>query len=116
IGTAGLDASADWLAKRMKEVGASAPEGGYKQAFEVVVGATVIPEATSVTVDGKPVDGKAFAPLGFSRSGAAAGDIVAAGFGVTSPEAGWDDYKKLNVKDKIVVVRRFAPDGEKFKD
>jgi Iap family predicted aminopeptidase len=73
-------------------------------------------KTVSLTIDGKPVDAAAFVPLGYSLTGEASGEVVAANFGVTAPEAGWDDYKKLNVKGKIVVVRRFAPDGEKFKD
>ncbi|SIT00219.1 M28 family metallopeptidase [Belliella pelovolcani] len=31
-------------------------------------------------------------------------ELVFAGFGIVAPEYGWDDYKGLNVKDKIVVV------------
>jgi Zn-dependent M28 family amino/carboxypeptidase/Tol biopolymer transport system component len=116
IGTAGLDASADWLAHKLAELGATAPESGWKQPFDVVTGARLVPEATSLTIDGKPVEAAAFVPLGYSLTGVAEGEVVAASFGVTAPEAGRDDYKKLNVKGKIVVVRRFAPDGEKFKD
>jgi len=116
VGSAGLDASADWLTTKLSEIGASAPESGYKQPFEVAVGVSVVAEATGVQLDGKPLVQGQFVPLGFSLSGEASGDVVAANFGVTAPEAGWDDYKKLNVKGKIVVVRRFAPDGEKFHD
>jgi hypothetical protein len=116
VGTAGLDASADWLAHKMSELGATAPESGWKQAFQVITGARLVPEKTSLTIDGKAVDATAFVPLGYSLSGEAKGEVVAANFGVTAREQGWDDYKNLNVKGKIVVVRRFAPDGEKFKD
>lgn len=31
-------------------------------------------------------------------------ELVFAGFGIVAPEYGWDDYKNLDVKDKIVVV------------
>ena len=31
-------------------------------------------------------------------------EVVFAGFGIVAPEYGWDDYKNLDVKDKIVVV------------
>lgn len=31
-------------------------------------------------------------------------EVVYAGFGIVAPEYGWDDYKNLDVKDKIVVV------------
>jgi len=31
-------------------------------------------------------------------------DLVFCGYGVTAPEYGWDDYKDINVKGKVVVV------------
>lgn len=31
-------------------------------------------------------------------------EMVFAGFGIIAPEYGWDDYKNIDVKDKIVVV------------
>lgn len=31
-------------------------------------------------------------------------EIVFAGFGIVAPEYGWDDYKNIDVKDKIVLV------------
>lgn len=31
-------------------------------------------------------------------------ELVFAGFGIVAPEYGWDDYKNIDVKDKIVVV------------
>lgn len=31
-------------------------------------------------------------------------EIVFAGFGIVAPEYGWDDYKNIDVKDKIVMV------------
>ncbi|MFC4874421.1 M28 family metallopeptidase [Negadavirga shengliensis] len=31
-------------------------------------------------------------------------EIVFAGFGIVAPEYGWDDYKNMDVKDKIVMV------------
>ncbi|MBX7153300.1 M28 family peptidase [bacterium] len=45
-----------------------------------------------------------------------AGSFVFAGYGITAPEFGYDDYKNLNVKDKIVLVFDGEPesDDEKF--
>ncbi|WP_372745604.1 M20/M25/M40 family metallo-hydrolase [Lutibacter sp.] len=31
-------------------------------------------------------------------------EIIFAGYGIVAPEYGWDDYKNINVKDKIVLV------------
>ncbi|HRN63199.1 MAG TPA: M28 family metallopeptidase, partial [Luteimonas sp.] len=38
--------------------------------------------------------------------------LVFAGYGITAPELGWDDYAGLDVKDKIVVVLINDPDFE----
>lgn len=35
--------------------------------------------------------------------------VVFAGFGVTAPDLGWDDYRDIDVRDKLVIVLRKAP-------
>ena len=54
---------------------------------------------------------KDFAPFGFSGTGRASGPVVFAGFGLSAPDLGWDDYDGLDVKGKIVLVFRHAPGG-----
>jgi len=50
-------------------------------------------------------------PVGFSSSGSLpVTDIVFAGYGIVSEEAKVDDYAKLDVKDKIVLVFNGTPD------
>lgn len=39
-------------------------------------------------------------------------ELVFAGYGVVAPEYGWDDYKGLDVKDKIVLVKVNDPGFE----
>jgi aminopeptidase YwaD len=48
-------------------------------------------------------------PFSFSASGEVAGPVVFAGYGVTAPEFGYDDYSHLDAKDKIVLVLRYEP-------
>jgi hypothetical protein len=50
-----------------------------------------------------------FVPLNLSSAGAATGELVFAGFGITAPEYNYDDYAGLDVKDKIVLVLRHEP-------
>lgn len=51
-------------------------------------------------------------PLGYSpNADIPATDIVFAGYGVTAPEANYDDYKNLDVKDKIVLIFDSTPDA-----
>jgi Tol biopolymer transport system component len=134
IGSPGLEAAAQWLAQRFRELGA-APAGAapraapgnasYFQPFEVVV-ALDVGAATAVAVDGEALPRTSFQPAGFSaltaggaavtpgEAGGAVGpavsaEVVAAGYGITAPELGADDYRGIDVRGKIVAVRRFTP-------
>jgi Zn-dependent M28 family amino/carboxypeptidase len=40
--------------------------------------------------------------------------LVFAGYGITAPERGWDDYGDIDVRGKVVVVIGGEPDGERF--
>lgn len=53
-----------------------------------------------------------------SCGGNAEGKIVFAGYGIHAPDLGRDDYEKIDVKDKIVLIRKGAPtdrESELFK-
>jgi Tol biopolymer transport system component len=117
IGTAGLDAAKTWLAERFRALGVepAGDAGSFFESFEVPVGVEV-KAGTGVTVDGTAVPDDAFRPASFSASGEAAGEVVAAGYGISAPELGVDDYQGIAAKGKIVAVRRFVPDGKPFAD
>lgn len=46
---------------------------------------------------------------GMSGNGDVTAEVVYAGFGVTAPELGYDDYKGIDVKGKIVLVEGETP-------
>jgi hypothetical protein len=51
-------------------------------------------------------------PLGYSPNAEIPStEIVFAGFGVVAPEANYDDYKNVDVKDKIVLMFDTTPDA-----
>jgi hypothetical protein len=61
-----------------------------------------------------------FIPGGTSGSGEVKAEVVYAGYGITAPELGYDDYKGVDVKGKIVLLEREVPvdpgrDPEVFK-
>lgn len=116
IGTAGLEASEQWLAVRFRELGLEpAGDDGFFQGFEVAV--RVVPgAATRLEIDGQPVAAGDFTLAAFTGAGEAATPLVNAGYGITAPDLTHDDYEKLDVKGKIVVVRRFTPGGARFAD
>ncbi|MDD8020521.1 MAG: M28 family peptidase [Acidobacteriota bacterium] len=59
-------------------------------------------------------------PGGTSASGEITAEVVYAGFGITAPELGYDDYKGIDVRGKIVLIENEVPispdkDPETFK-
>jgi Tol biopolymer transport system component len=117
VGTPGLEASGAWLAARFRELGLEpAGEGGdFRQPFPVATAVRVEP-GTRLTLAGTPAPEGALVPLGFSASGTVKGPLVLAGYGIVAPELGRDDYAGLDVKGKVVLVRRFSPQTGPFAD
>ncbi len=115
IGTRGLAEAAEWLVTRFAALGLepAGEAGGYRHGFEVPV-AMEVEAGTAVAIDGAPLARAEFQPAVFSSSAAAAGPVVAAGYGITAPELGVDDYAGLEVRGKVVAVRRFTPGGDAF--
>ncbi|HKV12986.1 MAG TPA: M20/M25/M40 family metallo-hydrolase [Thermoanaerobaculia bacterium] len=115
IGTQGLEEASRWIAQRFESLGLApgGDSGTFFQSFDVPVAVEVRPR-TAVSVDGKPLDREALRPLAFSTNSEASGDVVAAGYGITAPDLGIDDYKGVDAKGKIVAVRRFTPAGGPF--
>jgi aminopeptidase YwaD len=119
-GSPGSEEAARYVAAEFEKAGLSPPgdRGTYYQRFtfpgEVVLGQS---NSLSLILNGEVTDlelGKDYYPLGFSENGYASGEIVFAGYGITAPEAGYDDYSGLDVKGKVVLVLRFSPDGLRY--
>ena len=115
-GTPELDKAARWIAGEFRRLGIPPVPGrrDYFQTFQVTVGASLGKNNRLAETDGtgKPrslVLSTDFQPLNFSSSGKAAGEIVFAGYGITAPEYGYDDYEGVDVKGKIVLVLRHEP-------
>lgn len=53
--------------------------------------------------------GREFRPFWFSGVGFADADVVFAGYGISAPELGHDDYAELDVRNKLVLVLRYEP-------
>ena len=116
IGTAGLDKAADYIAAEMQAAGLEpgGPDGGWFQPFEMTTGVT-LGENNVLELGREHLDSRTleyWQPLDLSESGSVSGEVVFAGYGITAPELGWDDYAGLDVKGKIVLVLRHEP-GEK---
>ncbi|HWF12776.1 MAG TPA: M28 family peptidase [Candidatus Acidoferrales bacterium] len=115
-GTKGIDLAANMIEQRYRSLGLQ-PAGSkvFLQPFTVITGAK-LKEGNRIEIeDRKSKRGlklnQDFVPFSFSASGELSGPIVFAGYGVTAPEFGYDDYAHLDVKDKIVVILRYEPSG-----
>jgi Peptidase family M28/PDZ domain/PA domain len=113
-GTKGLTRAQHLIEKRYKTLGL-APAGthSYLQPFTVITGAQLKGRNNLALLSGEhkhELKAKQdFVPFSFSASGAARGQLVFAGYGVTAEESHYDDYAGIDVKDKIVVVMRYEP-------
>jgi hypothetical protein len=115
VGTKGLAAAGAYVEERFRALGLEpAGDGGaYRQPFEVRTGLAIGP-ATHLQLAGTALASDAFVPAGFSGNGKAAGTLVLAGYGLRDKAAGIDDYAHVDARGKIVVVRRFAPEGAPY--
>ena len=120
-GTPGAERAARHIADEFQRAGLTAGGAGgtWQQAFTVPTGiklgegnalAVVASAARALTL------GSDFVPLTVSADGSGEGDVVFAGFGITAPDVGWDDYAGLDVRGRIVLViegepRRADPAG-----
>jgi hypothetical protein len=59
---------------------------------------------------------KNFYPLNFSGKGDVKEEIVFAGYGVTAPEFGYDDFNSIDVKGKIVLIFKGVPKAKEGED
>ncbi len=117
-GTPGYNASAEWVIGTFKKWGIvpSGDKGTYLQAYPNPY--TLVFKGGELTLN-MPVKGgivkkyykyeDEFIPGGTSGSGEVTADVVFVGYGITAPELGYDDYKGVDVKGKIVLMDREVP-------
>ncbi len=112
-GTPQLEKAAKYIAGEFKKAGLEPVGGSWLQPFPVTVSAKLGSGNRLITVEqGKTKHWKSgadFLPFGFSEAGKASGQVVFVGYGITAPELGYDDYRDIDVKDKIVLLLRHEP-------
>lgn len=120
-GSPGAQATAKWLADYFEQAGLKSFAENFALPFQFNAGERILPEKTRLEItaeEGKPATPAKletdFRPLAFSENGEANGDVVFAGYGLVVPGdagAGYDSYAGLDVKDKIVLIFRYVPEG-----
>jgi hypothetical protein len=115
-GTPGADRAAQYLADHFHRIGLRplGESGTYLQPFMVLtrvrLGADNRLEVSAPGAAVRPfTPGADFVPFTFSDDGEAAGEVVFAGYGITAPPLGYDDYAGLDVRGKAVLVMTGEP-------
>ena len=121
-GSKGAEEAAQYIASEFKAYGLKplSPQGSFFQDFEFVAGIKLGDgNSLSLEVAGKTVPAtlnKDFSPLGFSSSESFAGSVVFVGYGISDTAKKYDDYAKMDVKGKAVMVLRNAPPTDSARD
>jgi len=114
-GEKGAEKAAAYIARNFEKAGLRplGDGGTYFQKFPLPD--KVVPgkhNSLVLTINGhrKQLEiGRDFFPLALSASGSVSGEIVFAGYGISAPEMGYDDYRGLDVGGKIVLLLRGSP-------
>lgn len=113
--TRGYDIAARYVAARFEELGLepAGTAGSYFQPVPLLQMTTVGEECSLVLHrGGRDVElehGPDFLVRAATEEASATAPVVFAGFGVTAPELGYDDYAGLDVRGKIVAVLLGSP-------
>lgn len=108
VGSPGLLQSGEYIEKRFTALGLEPIGKSMRQTFDVP---TSVSGTGKLSIDGKAIDGVQALSFTVAQTSVEA-PLVLAGYGAS--EGTYDDYKGLDVKGKIVVVRRFVPEQAPF--
>ena len=117
-GTEGLERAADYIAAEFKEAGLR-PVGGsnWFQPFELTIGVTV-GGTNGLVIRGAKQSvtlslGTSYLPIAATPSNAPVSitglGVVFAGYGISAPEVMYDDYERLDVTGKAVLIFSHEP-------
>ncbi len=120
-GHEGYTEAARWAAGLFERWGLEPrdPKEGHLQPYPSPY--TIVDEAELVLILERPGEAprerrcelaKEFLPLLYTASGDHTAGIVFAGWGISAPELGYDDYAEVDVRGKFVLCFRGTPDRE----
>jgi hypothetical protein len=127
-GHSGYTAAAQWAARKLEAWGLKPISGKDRYLQPYPSPYTVIDKAEmSVFLpDGKPEAGKDpalkemklvpekdFLPLLYAASADRTAEAVFAGWGISAPDLGYDDFAGIDVRGKFVLCFRGTPDGDR---
>jgi Zn-dependent M28 family amino/carboxypeptidase len=109
-----------YIATQMEALGLQpgAPDGTWYQAFDIVGVTSHSPQTLTARKGGQSVDLKYhqdfIAVTGVDEPQARLTDaeIVFVGYGIVAPEYGWDDYKGVDLKGKVLLMMNNDPEDD----
>jgi aminopeptidase YwaD len=120
-GSEGEKRAAKYISKQFKKAGldAAGDNNKFSQQFDAHAGKEL--GADNYIISREKINDIAAAyPHIMTGNGTAKGEIVQAGYGISAPSIGYDDYSNLNVTGKVVIIKFSSPDGthphSKYKD
>jgi len=114
-GTPELDKAAEYIASKFRAGGLlpGAGDGTHFQAFALNTGSELGPgNKLTFRINGQAsqaVVREDFIPIGMGDKMVLEGEVVFAGYGITAQEYGYDDYKGVDLTDKIALVLAHEP-------
>ena len=119
----GLDRAADYLERALAEadVLGGAGDGSFRLGFAREY---TVPDPAGCALEFRRGDGGAFEPLVVGEDvvalpyceGAASGELVFAGFGITDSKERYDDLRSVRVRDKIALIVEGEPRHKRLFD
>ncbi len=116
-GDRGLEIAAEYIAAQFRAAGLESAAGdSYFQPFDLIerklngvnrLELTTTKGSATVTTDYE--FGQDFMSFSFTANKNVVAPIVFAGYGITAPEHKYDDYRSIDVKNKIVLLLRHEP-------
>ncbi|HSH75522.1 MAG TPA: M28 family peptidase [Longimicrobiales bacterium] len=113
VGSEGAHCAADYLASRFEALGLepAGSQGSYFQTFPIRKGAELGPD-NRLVISGRSFElERDWAPLGFSASASLERELVYGGHLLSSPGEPEDEFARMDMADKIVVVEWGDPDA-----
>jgi hypothetical protein len=115
-GTPGADRAARYIAEHFRRLGLrpGGDSGDYFQGFSVPTRVRLDPgNALDLQAPGGTprafAAGPDFMPFAFSDDGDVSAEVVFAGFGISAPPLGYDDYAGLDARGKVVLIMTGEP-------
>ena len=110
-GTEGIELAAQYVEKEFEKAGLKTLENGtYRQDFNVTIGRELDTEKVGMVLvgpDGTETElelNKDFIPQVARRASDLSGDLVFVGYGINADEHNFNEYRDLDVEDKIVIM------------